>query len=63
MTYTYTRSGELFSVGTDSGVRYESAPVNGVRQTLAAIAGPMPADVVASTVVELAFVGWTPAAE
>lgn len=55
-SFRYTRDGETFTVSPSGGVTYLSA--EGV--TLARVSGPLPADVVASTVVELAFAGWTP---
>jgi hypothetical protein len=59
--YEYERDGERFAIGADSGVLYESAAdESGARRVLAQISGPMPADVVASTVIELALAGWTP---
>jgi hypothetical protein len=71
-TYVYARDGERFAIGTESGVLYESAEAAAVewnpalagtraRRVLAHISGPLPAEVVASTVIELALAGWTPA--
>jgi hypothetical protein len=59
--YEYERDGERFAIGCESGVLYEGASDGlGTRPVLARISGPMPADVVASTVIELALAGWVP---
>lgn len=56
--YRYTRNGETFTIGTD-GLTITDADGDIMLDRVT----PVPADVIASTVIDLTLAGWVPAGE